>query len=88
MVGILHFAFMGFLGGVVYALRWAKSYSDLKSYKVFQHIVIGTIIGYFYYYLHVEHGFPDSIGAAIAGYAGSDFIEFLVEKFGYKKPTS
>jgi len=77
---LLHFTFMGFLGGALYVLIWAKSFKDLKTYEAFRTLVVGAITGYIYAFLHGNYNFPDSIMAVVAGYFGVDFIEALMER--------
>jgi len=77
---ILHFAFMGFLGALLYILVWARSVDDIKSFETARRLAIGTIAGYLYYYLHTQYNLPNLVMSAVAGYAGSDFIEAIFEK--------
>jgi hypothetical protein len=74
------FAFMGFLGALLYILIWSKKAEDLKAYDNIRHLVIGLIVGYIYSILHSDYNFPNGIMALVAGYMGPDFVQALIEK--------
>ena len=77
---MLYFAFLGFIGALLYVLIWAKSWQDLKSFETMRHLVIGLITGYVYAILHSEYNFPNSVMAIVIGYFGPDIIQALFEK--------
>jgi len=77
---LLHFAFMGFIGAVLYVLIWAKNFQDLKTYEAFRTLVVGALVGYIYAFLHGNYNFPDSVMAVVAGYFGVDFVEAVMER--------
>jgi len=70
----------GALGAFLAILMWSKSFRDLKTYETFQHVLIGAISGYIYYYLHSEYSLPNSLMAIVVGYFGKDFVEALMER--------
>ncbi len=74
------FVLMGLAGALLYVLMWSKSWQELLSYASFRHVVIGALVGLIYYFAHGEHGFPNLLMCAVAGYMGPDFIEALVER--------
>lgn len=76
------FVIMGLLGSILYILMWSKNLCDIKSFEALRHILIGGIIGFVYYYLHIDYNFPNGIMSLVAGYMGPDFVEALVERLG------
>jgi len=79
------FTLMGLIGGVAYTLAWAKSYADLRKYESVKALALGAISGFLYGFLHSEMSFPNSVMAFVAGYAGTDFITSMAERFKPKK---
>lgn len=77
---ILNFVVMGFCGGLAYAFLKAERWSDFKIYKTWRHPLIGLIVGYLYFFLFTDWGFPDMIMCFIAGYTGPSFLQGIVEK--------
>jgi uncharacterized membrane protein YeaQ/YmgE (transglycosylase-associated protein family) len=75
---------MGTLGSILYIFMWAKTSCDVKSFEAIRHIIVGTIIGFVYYYLHTDYNFPNGIMTLVAGYMGPDFVEALIEHFNSK----
>jgi len=73
---IAQFILMGFLGGVAYILVWKIK----DRYEIARHSIVGGIVGFLYYYLYSQKGFPDLIMAFVSGYFGIDFIEGLIER--------
>jgi hypothetical protein len=82
MMETLHFVFMGFLGGFLYALFWSKKWRDMVSFEAVRHMICGCIIGYIYSILHSVYNYPNLIMGFVAGWMGVDFIQGLVERFG------
>ena len=74
------YVLQGFLGALVNVLMSSRSWADLTRFRSVKALIIGAIIGYIYYILVTDHGYPDKLMAFIAGYAGFDFIEELVPK--------
>jgi len=85
------FVINGVIGALLNVLMWAKSCQELKGFEAIKTIIIGALVGYLYYFAHQEHGLPDGMMSILVGYAGKDFVEWALEKFGPKKeiaPTS
>lgn len=82
-----YFTALGFIGGLLYVLIWAKSWSDLKTFESIRHLIVGAIAGYIYCLLHSKYSFPDTIMAIVSGYFGVDFLSALFEKFKQKVST-
>jgi len=75
VVVILSFAFMGFLGGVAYVSLWRIK----KPYEIGRYIILGTIVGFLYFFLHTEYRFPNSIMAFVSGFASEAFLHRVSE---------
>lgn len=85
IVTILISILLGLVGGIANVIVWAKSWADLKEFSAFRTIIMGGIVGFVYIFLHSDYGFPNTIMTFIAGYAGTDFIRGIIEKFGKKQ---
>ena len=72
---------MSVLGAFANVLIWSRSWRDLAAFEAVKCVLLGAIIGVFYYVLRVEHGFPDSAAAFAVGYSAKDMIEAFVERF-------
>lgn len=83
---VLHFTFMGLLGGVAYVLVHAKRWRDLTRFQAARRYVLGAITGFLYWNLHSAWAWPDIIMGFVTGYMGTSFIEALIDKFR-PKPT-
>ena len=79
-ITLLYFSIMGFLGGVTYCLVSAKSWEELKTFHYSRRMILGAIIGFLYSFLHSDYNFPNFVMAFISGYAGTDFIQALIDK--------
>jgi len=77
----LYFSLLGFLGAVLHVLVEARKLEDLRSFAAARHMAIGAIVGFIYYILYTDYSFPDTLMALVAGYAGADFIEVLIERY-------
>lgn len=77
----LYFTLMGLLGALSYTLIWSRDINDLKKYESIRHLVIGAVVGYIYWILHREHGYPDTVMAYVAGWMGADFISAVIDKY-------
>lgn len=78
---LVHFILMAMLGAFTAELVWAKGWKDLKSFECVRHVMVGAIVGFVYYFLHVQHGYPDMVVSYAMGWFGKDAIEGIVEKF-------
>jgi len=72
---------LGMVGGITNVVLWAESWADIKQFKSFKRIVTGAIVGFIYYFLVQNSGFPDLIMTYVAGYFGTDFLQGILEKF-------
>jgi len=78
---VLWFVFMGFLGGVTYVLmEVAKKWEDLITFSAFKRYALGAIIGFVYDIGYSTHNFPNGLMCFVSGYAGTTFIESLVNR--------
>jgi len=77
---LLHFAFMGFMGGVSRALLKAKAWRELGRYDVAKNIVLGIIGGVVYGNMVLAWQIPDTVVAFFFAYAFADIIDTLTAK--------
>jgi len=84
IITIVTFVILGTLGGITHVVIEAESWEDLKKFSSFKRIVIGSIIGFLYMFLHTDYGFPNFIMAFVSAYAGEDFIKKLIDKLTKK----
>lgn len=77
---VIYFALCGLLGAALYILVWSKTWRDLLSYTAFRHLVVGALSGVFYWMLHSEYNFPNSVMATVVGYFGPDLLQGIMEK--------
>lgn len=82
---MLVFVFLGLVGGVAYVWMWAKEWKDLFTFYASKRMVLGAVVGGVYGILYSEYNFPNSIMCFVSGYAATDFIESIVERFKKKK---
>jgi len=85
VVSLLLSAALGFVGGFTAILVGSKDWADLKTFAAFKRYILGAIVGGLYSMLHSDYGFPNTIMTFVSGYAGTDFIDKLVERM-QKKP--
>jgi len=76
---------LGFVGGFTAILVGSKDWADLKTFAAFKRYILGGIVGGLYSFLHSDYGFPNTIMTFISGYAGTDFIDKLIERYTEKK---
>jgi len=78
---VLWFIFLGFLGGAAYVLmEKAKKWSDLIAFPAFKRYALGAIVGFIYNIGYSTHNFPNGLMCFVSGYAGTTFIESLVNR--------
>ena len=80
IIAFLPFILMGFIGGVAYVLANSSTWNDLKSFASFKRYLLGAIIGGIYNCMYSTWDFPDGIMAFVSGYAGTDFINKLIDR--------
>lgn len=76
------------IGALLNVLLWSKTPEDITKWSSVKAIIVGTIIGYLYYWGEAIHGFPDSFMSIIAGYTGQDFINWVISKAPWKKGSN
>jgi len=81
---IILFAVLGTLGGLVNVFMWAESWEDLRKFGTFKTVVLGSVIGFIYFFLYSDNNFPNGVMAFVSGYMGKDFIQAVIEKFKKK----
>jgi len=81
MIEIAAGAVVGAIGALAARLIWAKSASDINGFGCVRQLALGAIAGGLYCALRASYGLPDGIMTFVAGYAGSDFIEAITERF-------
>ena len=85
MTEAISFSALGLLGGIISAWVNAKSFKKLIAFESIRFVVLGALIGLVYHFLYSIWNWPNNVMAIIAGYAGTDFIDFLVEKHRIKQ---
>ena len=78
MIEISMFVFHGLLGGVLWLFMnwvWTKK-------AIAQHTIVSAIAGYFYWLLHSEYNFPNSVMTIVSGYFSVDFMKHVFDFFG------
>ena len=77
----LWFIFLGLLGGIAYVLtEQAKNWNDLITFPAFKRYALGAIIGLVYFIGFSESNFPNGVMSFVSGYAGTSFIQSLVNR--------
>ncbi len=77
---MIYFAFLGLFGGLINVVVSAMSFSDLFTFASLRNLVLAFLIGIFYWFLHTEKKWPDSVMAIVSGYAGVTFIESILTR--------
>lgn len=80
MMGIVAGAIIGLIGAFAARLIWAQSAEDLGGFSCVRQLALGAIAGGLYTAMQAQYGLPDGIMTFVAGYAGSDFVEALVQR--------
>ena len=68
------------IGGFLNVLMWAKKPEDVTRWESVKTVIIGTIVGYVYWWAYAYHGVPDGLMSIVAGYTAKDFIDWITEK--------
>jgi hypothetical protein len=76
---VLYFASFGTFGALLYVITQAKSWDDIKKFESVKHIILGPLIGFFYQCLYSEYNFPNTVMAIVAGYAGTQFVTWIMD---------
>jgi len=77
---ILLFILVGALGGLTYVFMIAVSWKDFMEFNSHKRIILGAIIGFIYFYLHSDWGYPNAVMTWVSGYMGPTFVDQLIEK--------
>ena len=77
---ILLFLFAGALGGLTYVFMIAEGWGIFKEFSSQKRIILGGIVGFMYFYLHSDWGYPNAVMTIVSGYAGPTFIDQFMEK--------
>jgi hypothetical protein len=75
---VLYFVSFGTFGAILYVITQAKSWEDFKKFEYKKHILLGPFIGFLYQCLYSEYNFPNTIMAIVAGYAGTNFVTWVM----------
>jgi len=77
---ILFFMLLGALGGLTYIFMSVDSWDDFKEFSSQKRIILGGIVGFIYFYLYSDWGYPNAIMTWVSGYMGPTFVDQFVEK--------
>ena len=77
---ILLFILVGALGGLTYVFMIAESWDEFKEFNSHKRLILGGIIGFIYFYLHSDWGYPNAVMTWVSGYMGPTFVDQLIEK--------
>lgn len=77
---ILWFILIGTLGGLTSVFMVADSWDDFREFNSQKRIILGSIIGFIYFYLHSDWGYPNAVMTWVSGYMGPTFVDQLIEK--------
>lgn len=80
-VTALMFIINATIGAFLNVLMWSRRKDDLKKWKAIKTVMVGSIVGYIYWWGYETHGFPDGFMSIIVGYASQDFINWLIHRF-------
>jgi len=77
---LLYFGVLGLFGGLVNVVINAKSLADFITFYSGRILLLGFLVGVFYWFLHTKKTWPDSVMAIVAGYAGANFIDTIIRR--------
>lgn len=81
----LWFVFLGLLGGFTYILlEKAEKWKDLITFYSFKRYILGMIVGFLYYIGYSQYSFPNSFMCFVSGFAGTTFIQSIVNRYQKK----
>lgn len=78
---IILFILVGALGGLTYVFMVAVSWNDFMEFSSHKRIILGAIIGFIYFYLHSDWGYPNAVMTWVSGYMGPTFVDNLISKY-------
>lgn len=85
---VLWFVALGALGGFTYILmEKAEKWADLITFFAVKRYILGAIVGYLYNMGYSEWSFPDGLMCFVSGYAGTTFIQSLVNRYEERKTS-
>lgn len=79
-IEIVWFVLMGLLGGISYVFMVSTSWDTFLEFDSHKRIILGAIIGFLYFYLHSDWGYPDAVMTWVSAYMGPTFVDQLIEK--------
>lgn len=77
---ILLFILVGILGGLTYVFMVADSWDNFREFNSQKRMILGGIIGFIYFYLHSDWGYPNAVMTWVSGYMGPTFVDQFIEK--------
>jgi len=78
---ILLFIFVGALGGLTYVFMVAEGWRNFMEFSSHKRIILGGIVGFIYFYLHSDWGYPNAVMTFVSGYVGPSFVDNLISKY-------
>lgn len=84
-IEVIWFVLMGTLGGISYVFMVSTSWSAFLEFESHKRIILGAIIGFLYFYLHSDWGYPNAVMTWVSGYVGPSFIDNLISKYEHLK---
>jgi len=85
----LWFIFLGLLGGFAYVLmEQAGEWEDLIAFPAFKRYALGAIVGLVYFIGYSERNFPNGVMCFVSGYAGTSFIQSLINRLSNSRKTN
>jgi len=79
-IEIIYFILVGTLGGISYVFMASTSWDAFREFSSHKRIILGAIIGFLYFYLHSDWGYPDAIMTWVSAYMGPTFVDQLIKK--------
>lgn len=79
-IEIIYFILVGTLGGISYVFMVSTSWDAFLEFSSHKRIILGAIIGFLYFYLHSDWGYPDAVMTWVSAYMGPTFVDQLIEK--------
>ena len=77
---ILWFILFGAIGGTAYVFMVAEKWEEFREFNSQKRIILGGIVGFIYFYMHSDWGYPNAVMTIVSGYMGPTFIDQLIEK--------
>jgi len=74
------FILVGALGGLTYVFMVADDWKAFTEFGSQKRVILGGIVGFIYFYLHSDWGYPNAVMTWVSGYMGPTFVDHLIEK--------